>query len=40
MSYPSQAQGVAPPSEDLPPINLIGDMLRKPPREAAFPYLM
>ncbi|GKA72070.1 reverse transcriptase domain-containing protein [Tanacetum coccineum] len=37
---PIPVQGVAPPSEDLPPINPIGDMLCKPPREVAFPYLM
>ncbi|GKA71326.1 hypothetical protein Tco_0777465 [Tanacetum coccineum] len=31
MSHPSQAQGVAPRSEDLPPITPMGDMLHKPP---------
>ncbi|GKB59351.1 hypothetical protein Tco_0915537 [Tanacetum coccineum] len=31
MSHHSQAQGAAPPLEDLPPIIPMGDMLRKPP---------
>ncbi|GKB30145.1 hypothetical protein Tco_0869546 [Tanacetum coccineum] len=35
MSNPSQAQGAAPPLEDLPPITPIEDMLCRPPREAA-----
>ncbi|GJU32914.1 reverse transcriptase domain-containing protein [Tanacetum coccineum] len=40
MSHLSQAQGAAPPSEDLPPITTMEDMLRRPPREAASQYPM
>ncbi|GKA07786.1 reverse transcriptase domain-containing protein [Tanacetum coccineum] len=39
MSHPSQDQGAAPPSEDLPPITPIEDMLRRPSRGAASSYL-
>ncbi|GKD63079.1 reverse transcriptase domain-containing protein [Tanacetum coccineum] len=38
-SHPSRAQGEAPPSEDLPPITPMEDMLRKPSQGASSPYL-